>query len=370
VARLDAVSAGALRTSRGSGAVAAAAALVGIHLLAACTPPAPPSLRPPSHPPAAHGALQHQRFEFAQPHMGTTFRIVLYAEDPAAAERASDAAFARIADLDRRLSDYRDDSELMVACREAASRPVPLSPDVFDVLQAAQALARRTGGAFDVTAGLLTRAWRRARRIGERPSEKELAAARAATGYRLLTLEARDRSLRLAREGMRLDVGGIGKGYAADRALEVLAAHGIRRAMVAAGGDVRAGEAPPGAPGWRVAVAPLGTERPVEDLLLVDAAVSTSGDAEQWVEIGGVRYSHMIDPRSGEPLTGRRSVTVVARDATTSDMLATAAGVLGPEDGARLVAETGQASLLFGLDSGHGIGWTTSRGWPAPGTLP
>jgi FAD:protein FMN transferase len=346
-----------------------AAALAAILLHAACTAPPRSSLPTvdPRPPDAPHPL---QRFEFAQPHMGTTFRVVLYAGDAALAARASDAAFARIADLDRRLSDYRDDSELMIASRDATSRPVPLSPDVFDVLQAAQALARRTGGAFDVTAGPLTRAWRRARRIGERPSEAELSAARAATGYRLLRLDARDRSMRLAREGMRLDVGGIGKGYAADRALEVLAAHGIPRAMVAAGGDVRAGAAPPGAPGWRVAVAPLGTERPVEALLLVDAAASTSGDAEQWVEIGGVRYSHMIDPRSGEPLTGRRSVTVVARDATTSDMLATAAGVLGPEGGGRLVEETGQASLLFGLERGQGIRWTTSRGWPAPGTLP
>jgi thiamine biosynthesis lipoprotein ApbE len=115
-----------------------------------------------------------------------------------------------------------------------------------------------------------------------------------------------------------------------------------------------------------VAIAPLGADRHTESVVLVDAAVSTSGDAEQWVEIGGVRYSHMIDPRSGWPLTGRRSVTVVARDATTSDMLATAAGVLGPQEGARLVEENG-ASLLFGLEAGGRIEWTVSSEWPGPG---
>jgi FAD:protein FMN transferase len=357
----------ASRAGNGTGALTLAAALVlsTVHLAClgrATAPPTGASRTGPRDAPVP--ALQ--RYEFTQPHMGTTFRIVLYADDRARAERASEAAFARIAELDRRLSDYRADSELMVASREAAAQPVVLGPDLFRVLHTAHVLAERTGGAFDVTAGALTRAWRRTRRLGEVPSETELAAARAVTGYRLMDLDAGARTLRLARQGMGLDVGGIGKGYAADAALVTLRAHDTPRAMVAAGGDVRAGKAPPGERGWRVALAPLGSDRHTAAVVLADAAISTSGDAEQWVEIGGVRYSHMIDPRSGWPLTGRRSVTVVARDATTSDMLATAAGVLGPQEGARLVEEHG-ASLLFGLEAGGRIEWTVSSEWPGPG---
>lgn len=368
MARLDEVSA---RGRRGPLCRVMATTAFATALLAcgASTPPVAGGAGLSSGSPSSPSDPALQRVEFSQPHMGTTYRIVLYAGDSAGAKRAADAAFARIADLDRRLTDYRDDSELMRAARVAAERPVELSDDVFRVLATAQTLAERTGGAFDVTVGAVTRAWRRARRLGEMPRASELAAAREASGYRLLSLDPRTRTMRLARAGVRLDVGGIGKGYAADRALETLAAHGFYRAMVVAGGDVAAGDAPPGRKGWRVALAPLGTERHVASVTVARAAVSTSGDAEQWVEIGGVRYSHMIDPRTGTPLTGRRSVTVVARDATTSDMLATAAGVLGPEEGARLMDDTGHAALLFGLEVDGQVRWTTSIGWPAPGVL-
>ena len=153
---------------------------------------------------------------------------------------------------------------------------------------------------------------------------------------------------------MRLDFGGIAKGYAADRSLDALRDMGIRRALVVAGGDVAAGEPPPGERGWRVEIAPFDTaETPAraETLTLATAAVSTSGDAEQWVEIGGVRYSHILDPRTGRPLTGRRQATVVARDATTSDMLATALCVLSPADGVTLVdATAGTAAMIATTD--------------------
>lgn len=292
-------------------------------------------------------ALALSRFEFEESHMGTTFRVVLYAADDAAARAASRAAYDRIADLDRRLTDYKDDSELMRACREAVRQPVPVSPDVFRVLRIAQRLAERTGGAFDVTAGALTRLWRHARRQGTLPDPAELAAARAVTGYRLMRLGDDDQALWLDREGVRIDVGGIAKGYAADRALETLRRAGFGRAMVVAGGEMALGDAPPGACGWRVAIGPLAGGRPTSaPLELAGVGVSTSGDAAQWMEVGGVRYSHILDPRSGQPLTRRLSVTVVAPDATTSDMLATAIAVLGERDGPRLANDYGAAVLM------------------------
>jgi hypothetical protein len=138
---------------------------------------------------------------------------------------------------------------------------------------------------------------------------------------------------------MRLDLGGIAKGYAADEAVKVLAKHGVERALVACGGDIRVSGPPPGTEGWRVAIAPLKPgAKPSEELILKDSAVSTSGDAEQFVEIDGKRYSHIVDPRTGIGLVGRMSVTVTAPDGTASDSLTKVVCVLGPEKGFKLLA--------------------------------
>jgi thiamine biosynthesis lipoprotein len=297
--------------------------------------------------------------------MGTTVSIVLYASGGAQADAAARSAFARVRDLDRRLSDYDRESELMRASAAAVARPVRVSADLFEVLSRAQAFSVRTGGAFDITSGALTRLWRRARRQATLPADADVAAARAVTGAHRLRLDPAGPSMRLETAGTRLDLGGIGKGYAADRALEELRALGVTRALVAAGGDIAIGRPPPEATGWTVAVAPLAatTPQPGRPLVLSDAGVSTSGDAEQWVEIAGTRYSHILDPRTGRPLTGRRSVTVVARDATTSDMLATTVCVLGREAGAALVDTTDGASAAIGIEQDGVPQWTTTRRW-------
>ena len=156
---------------------------------------------------------------------------------------------------------------------------------------------------------------------------------------------------------MSLDLGGIAKGYAADEAMAVLKEHGISRSLVAAGGDIAVGAPPPGMDGWVIAIAQLeSVDAPLSRyLLLHDAAVSTSGDANQNVEIGGVRYSHIVDPRTGLALTGRSSVTVVAPDCTTSDGLATAASVLGPQEGLKLIDSTAGAAALFVKAEGERI---------------
>jgi len=308
------------------------------------------------------------RFEFDEPHMGTTFRVVLYAMDRDAAAAASRLAFARIADLDGRLTDYRSDSELMRACREAVHNPVRVSPDVFQVLTIAQRLAVRTDGAFDVTAGALTRLWRHARRQNALPDPAELDAALHATGYRLMRLGPADQAVWLEREGVRLDVGGIAKGFAADRALQVLRSAGFARAMVVAGGEMALGDPPPGACGWRVTLVPVveGTAA-APPLEVANAGVSTSGDAEQWMEIDGVRYSHILDPRTGRPLTRRLAVTVVAPDATTSDMLATAIAVVGEHDGPTLADEYGAAALMTVGSGGASLQAFRSRRWTDKG---
>lgn len=305
------------------------------------------------------------RFEFSQPHMGTTVRVVLYSRDEPAARGAADAAFARIAELDRTLSDYRADSELSRATRGPVDQPIPIGRDLLAVLQAAQDLAVRSDGAFDITVGPLSRLWRRARRQVELPAAEELAAARAVTGYRLLSVDSRARTVTIAKTGMALDPGGIAKGYAADAALAILRRSGHGSALVAVGGDIAAGVAPPGAQGWDVAITGLepGGLAPSSPLTVAGTGVSTSGDAEQWVEIDGRRYSHIVDPRTGIGLTGRRTVTVVARDAMTSDMLATALSVMEVEAGLALADSTPGAAAQIGIAGHSGESWRRSRAW-------
>ena len=306
-----------------------------------------------------------RRYEFSSQHMGTTFRVVLYAREDAIATRGRDAAFALIADLDRRLSDYRDDSELMRACAEGWRHPVVLSPDVYDVLARGQGFAERSDGAFDMTVGALSKLWRHARRQGEWPDAKELEDARSVVGFRLMTLDASAHALSLARQGVRLDLGGIAKGFAADRALQALQEIGIQRAMVVAGGDIAMGDAPPDEPGWRIDIVPFdGVSPPVRAVTLAHAGISTSGDAEQFMELGGVRYSHVLDPRTGKPLTGRSAVTIIAKDATTSDAMAKAVAVLGPDAGIRLADATPGVQALMGFATpGEAVRWVASSDW-------
>lgn len=296
----------------------------------------------------AHAAAAPPRHEYSEPHMGTSARLVLYAADQAQAERAARAAFARIAALDQALSDYRPDSELMRLCARAGQGAVAIGADLFRVLDAAQALSERSHGAFDATSGSLTRLWRGARRLSELPAPARIADARARSGYRRLQLDATRRTATLE-AGTCLDLGGIAKGDAADQALAAMAAQGVKQALVAIGGDVAVAAPPPGEDGWTVQVAALtvpGAPRSGA-LRLRDAAVSTSGDAEQWMRVDGRRYSHILDPRSGWPMTVRSSTTVVARRGIDADGLATAAAVLGPGEGLRLVERTADAAVFM-----------------------
>ncbi len=307
------------------------------------------------------------RREFTEPHMGTRFRIVLYAPDTTTAERAAQAAFARIAALDDCLSDYRADSELMRLPAQAGGAPVRVSEDLFRVLAAAQAMTRQSGGAFDVTVGPVVRLWRMARLSHKLPDPARLAAAEKLVGYEKIRLDARAHTVQLLEPGMILDLGGIAKGYAADAALAVLKEHGIMRALVAGGGDIATGDSPPGEDGWTIGLAPLESPDapPRRFVRLHNAGISTSGDAEQHVEIGGMRYSHVIDPRTGQALTGRRGATVIAPNCTTSDALATAVCVLGPELGLKLVNNTPGTAALFVLETPRGERRFEAR-FPAP----
>ncbi|MEX2176319.1 MAG: FAD:protein FMN transferase [Pirellulaceae bacterium] len=298
--------------------------------------------------------------------MGVEFEVVLYAPSQEQASAALDQAFARIAQLDRSLSDYDPASELSrlsatstIAPGTAGSTPPPtaqpviLGPDLWQVLVASQELSQRSDGALDATIGPLTKLWRRARRQKELPSQDRLAAARAAVGHAYLRLDPKQKTAQLLRPDMRLDLGGIAKGFAADEALATIAKLGLARALVRASGDIAAGEPPPGETGWRIGLAPLDPDDPPTRFVrLANRAISTSGDARQHLVVDGRRYSHIIDPRTGMGVGGRSSVTVIAPSGIVADGLATAVSVLGPEAGQRLV-EKYPAAALFVVSEGE-----------------
>jgi len=270
-----------------------------------------------------------QRFEAVEPHMGTLVRIQIYASGEVAAKSAFRAAFDRIAELDAILSDYRPDSELN-------RLPLNPSPDLYRVLEAAQQLAADSNGAFDVTVGAVTRVWREARREQRLPDAAALRDALRHCGYRKLHLDPATRTLTVDDPAIRLDVGAIAKGYAADEALSVLTRAGIRSAMVAVSGDLAFSDPPPGRRGWKIDAGGAVRE-------LSNAAVSTSGPAEQ--HLG--QYSHIVDPTTGMGLTDSVTVTVIAPHCIDADGLATAVSVLGEERGMALIRTRPGASAIL-----------------------
>jgi thiamine biosynthesis lipoprotein len=310
---------------------------------------------------------QLKRYEFSLPRMGTIFRIELYAADDATASKAAEAAFARAEELEQIMSDYREDSELMHLAREGASAPFPVSDDLYAVLAKSIRISELSRGAFDVTVGPLVALWRRARTTRRLPDAAELAKAKGLVDYRNIELDGARRTVFLKRAGMKLDLGAIGKGYAADQMLALLQSRGIRQAMVVAGGEVALGAPPPGKTGWRVALETADTDagNPPCTLLLHDIAVSTSGDARQFLELNGRRYSHVIDPSTGFALEGLSSTTVIARDATTTDALGTALSILPVQEGIRLAQSLPGVAVYVVRQAGNGWARYASRGFPA-----
>lgn len=277
-----------------------------------------------------------ERHEYVQLLMGVQVRLVVYSQDERAAQEACKAAFERVAELEEVMSDYRPDSELMRLCARAGQGPVKVSPDLYTVLAYGQEVSRRSDGAFDVTVGPIVKLWRTARKTGKLPSEQDLATARAVTGYQLMKLDAAKGTVEPLKPGMKLDLGGIAKGYAGDEAIAVLKSHGIRSALFEAGGDIVVSDPPPGKRGWEIEL-PAGEWDAPTKIEVANQAVSTSGDTVQYIEINGTRYSHVVDPHTGLGLSEHFISTVVAPRGLTSDPLSKVATIMGPERGKRVV---------------------------------
>lgn len=286
--------------------------------------------------------LTPQEFAYDHPAMGTRVHIVVSDISLATAEAAIRAACAEIDDIEGLLSDYQPDSELSrLPSRSWAatdSRFIPVDRRTGEVFAAAAELERTTKGAFDISAAPLIRLWRESRRVGKLPTLAQIAVARESVGGKHWALAADQAAIRCDHADLRFDAGGIAKGYAAREALRVLRLQGVVSGFVAIGGDIAVGSAPRKADGYLVDIDPWGLERsptnkPLATLTLSSCGITTSGDAEQSREIGGIRYSHIVDPRTGWALRRSYSVVVIAPDAMLADAYATALSVLGPHEG-------------------------------------
>jgi thiamine biosynthesis lipoprotein len=273
--------------------------------------------------------------EYRRVVMGAECRI-LVAADEATADRAAEAAFRRLAEVEQALSDWMAAGEvrqLPVRAGESAT----VSPDLAAAIAASLAWSERTDGAFDATLGALTGAWRVARRAGTPLDPAEARALLARCGWRNVQLDPATRGYSAAVDGLRLDFGAIGQGIGADAAMAAIRAQGVRSALVDLSGDILAGDPPPGRSAWRVTA----DDDQASTMFLRNQAVTTSGDRAQHLDAGGVRLSHVLDPATGWPVTTRVQVTAGAPTATDADALATALCVLGPDRGRELLRRLG-----------------------------
>ncbi len=289
------------------------------------------------------------RFSFHRGLMGTQFNVIFYAPDSSIALRANGAVNARMDSLNQVMSDYMDGSEINQLSKTAGSGQwVPVSADLFNVLKKAQAIARLSNGGFDPTLGSLSLLWRRAVRRKEFPTVAERRRARRAVGYTLIQLDSTNHSVRLKRAGMRLDVGGIGQGFAVDEALLVLHHFGIQSALIDIGGDILAGDAPPESDGWRVGIGSgKAGDADTTTILLKNAAITTSGDTYRFLEHKGRRYSHIMNPRSGLGLRHFVRATVLAPDGYQADALTKVFSVAGLKKSRQLITRFPNVKLLI-----------------------
>lgn len=283
--------------------------------------------------------------------MGTLFRIQIASYDSAQAAIAAQAAFYALDSLNLIMSDYRADSELNQLSATAGSGEwIAVSPALWEVLEQAQKVAKHTAGAFDVSIGALTQLWRRAVRQQQLPDKKRLQAARKVTHYRYIRLHSKEQKVKLTRKGMKLDLGGIAKGYANAKMQQILRQYGLHQTLIEGGGDLLADQAPQGTSGWRIL---LGSDT----IHLKNAALATSGDDFRFVEIYGKRYSHIINPRTGIGVTHRTKVSVICPDAVLADALSSAFSVMGRRKSQRYACrwQRKQHFTMLWHDTDHSI---------------
>ena len=279
-----------------------------------------------------------QRYEFSHKSMGTVFRIICYTDQSDLARQKSVEAFERIDELNYIMSDYLPDSELNRLSRSSGSdKYVQVSPDLLKVIKTGQEWAEKTNGIFDITIGPYSQLWRRAGRKDILPTPEMINRASESVGFHYVHIDPDKGTIMLSMEGMQLDLGGIAKGFAVDEIFNLFQSAGINQLLVDGGGDIRAGEAPPERPGWKLILENLQHDNQM--VYATNTAFATSGDLYRYVLIDSIKYGHIIDPRTGYGLTIPRTVTIQASNCMEADVVASTISIIGPQEGADLLFE-------------------------------
>ena len=294
--------------------------------------------------------------------MACEYAIEAYSEDANSLPGTVDDAFDEVDRIDRLMSHYKAESPLSRINREAGQHPVAVEPELFDFIVEAMRYQRDSDGAFDITVGPLMKAWGFFRGEGHLPSDDELGAARRHVGAAHVTLNLESKTIAFDAAGVELDLGGIAKGYAVDRVAGLLRQRHVAAALISSGGSTIYGlGAPPGADAWDVKLQdPIDSRKTAFAIKLKDRALSVAGSSEKAFEAGGVRYSHIMDPRTGRPAPGVLSVAVLASSGTAGDALDDAFFVLGPERSRGYLTRLHDTEAIFFLPDAHG-GWNVVR---------
>jgi len=307
-------------------------------------------------------AGQTQRYSYEKGMMGSPFVLTFYAANDVLAKKAADSTFKRIQQLNDSLSDYRDGSEInKLSASSGSGRWISVSKDLFNILYIAQDFSKKTGGSFDVTLGPVVQVWRRAVRKGYLPEKNEIGSAMQKTGYSKIKLNRKAQSVLLTQKGMRLDIGGLGKGFAADEAIKVMKSFGITSALIDAGGKLAITDPPPFSKGWKIKISSgsdsLGT------IELANVGVATSGPTYRYLEFEGKKYSHIVDPKTGIGLQYHVRTTVISPNATDADVLATAFSVTGIQWGKKYLRKSFKDSKVWLVETKNGTetSWNTIK---------
>ena len=294
------------------------------------------------------------RYEDSRISMACTYSLVVYGEDEQKLRQIVNAAFDEVDRIDRLMSNYKPDSPLSQLNREAAKHPVKTDPELFDFLVECVRYSRISNGAFDITVGPLMKAWGFFRGEGKMPSAAELQKVRQKIGYRHLLLAAKDKTVSFDREGIELDLGGIAKGYAVDRVVSLLKKNGIAQALISAGGSTIYGlGAPPDSKAWDVQIQdPMDARKIALTVHLKNQTLSISGSSEKFFELNGKRYSHIMDPRTGQPVMNILSVAVLTKTGTAGDALDNVFYVQGVAESVKSLKRFPHTEVFFFLPDG------------------
>ena len=316
------------------------------------------------------GQTQPKRFTFSQPKMGSPFNIIFYSGDSLQANTTAMQCFQLVDSFVIIYSDYLDSSELNKLCAKAGktNNPVIVSPALFDILLQSKIAYEKSEGTFDITLGPVTKLWRKARKEKIFPDDKTVKEKLALTGFKKIRIDTATQGIQLLQPGMQLDLGGIAQGYIAQQIIDFLKTKNIVNALVDVSGDIVTLGAPPGTNGWTVGVnvPEKADELLKQNLIISNKAVTTSGDVYQYMEHGGKRYSHIVDPRTGYGITSQKNVTVIANDGTTADWLTKACSILSIRKAKKLanslqaevlIAEIKKGKLIFHTTKGFGRYW-------------